>query len=76
MIDVEALRRARREDCGPSSLIRARFEMYRPFYQAAAFYPPNFFLETPMADLEATEPAIAASRRNLARARVIVEEAT
>jgi hypothetical protein len=73
-IDVEALRRARREDCGPSSLIRARFEMYRPFYQAAAFYPPNSFLEAPMADLAATAPAVAASRRNLARARVIVEE--
>jgi predicted amidohydrolase len=74
VIDVEALRRTRREDCGPSSLLRARFEMYRPFYQAAAFYPPNSFLKTPMADLAATAPAIAASRRNLARLRVIVEE--
>jgi predicted amidohydrolase len=76
LIDVAALRRARREDCGPSSLLRARFEMYRPFYQAASFYPPNWFVKTPMADLAATEPALAASRRNLASARVIEEEKT
>lgn len=41
MIDVEALRRARRDTGMGNMLLRSRFEMYREYYQKAAFYPAN-----------------------------------
>ena len=48
---VEALREARKQDTGTANpLLRARWEMYRPFFGAASFYPPNGFLDAPMAD--------------------------
>ena len=51
LIDVEELRAARKKDTGTANpLLRARWEMYRPFFAAASFYPPNQFLETPMVD--------------------------
>jgi predicted amidohydrolase len=74
LIDVEALRVARREDTGTSNpLLRARWEMYRPFFGTASFYPPNSFLDAPMADAEAAKPAIAASLQNMAKAGVIAD---
>jgi len=72
LIDVEALRRNRTEDTGPSSLLRARWEMYRPFFAKASFYPPNSFLDRPMIDMADTESALAASRRNFAKAGITV----
>ncbi|MGA2945469.1 MAG: amidohydrolase, partial [Xanthobacteraceae bacterium] len=75
MIDLEGLRTARKKDTGTSNpLLRARWEMYRPFFANASFYPPNQFLETPMADGEAAKPALAASLKNMARAGVIVDQ--
>jgi predicted amidohydrolase len=75
LIDVEALREARRQDTGTANpLIRARWEMYRPFFATASFYPPNSFLDKPMADAAAARPALAASLRNMAKAGVIVDE--
>jgi predicted amidohydrolase len=74
MIDVEALRDARKKDTGTSNpLLRARWEMYRPFFNAASFYPPNSFLDTPMTDLAAGKPAVAASIRNMTKAGVLVD---
>ena len=74
MIDVAALRAARRRDTGTMNpLLRARWEMYRPFYASASFYPPNSFLDTPMVDAASTRPALAASLVNMARAGVLVE---
>jgi predicted amidohydrolase len=74
LIDVEALRAARKHDTGTANpLLCARWEMYRPFFGAASFYPPNSFLDTPMCDAEAAKPAIAVSLRNMANAGVIVE---
>ena len=64
LIDVEALRRNRMEDEGPSSLLRARWECYAPYFARASFYPPNSFLATPMADVSETAGALAAARRN------------
>jgi predicted amidohydrolase len=76
LIDVEALRIARRQDTGTSNpLLRARWEMYRPFFNAASFYPPNSFLNGPMADQNAAQPIIAQSLRNMAKAGVIVDTA-
>ena len=74
LIDVESLRAARRKDTGTANpLLRARWEMYRPFFAAASFYPPNSFLDAPMADALSARPAIAASLQNMAKAGVIVE---
>ena len=74
LIDVEALRAARCKDTGTSNpLLRARWEMYRPFFGAASFYPPNSFLDTPMRDANEAKPVLAASLQNMARAGIIVE---
>jgi predicted amidohydrolase len=41
MIDVEALRKARRDKGMGNMLMRSRFEMYRDYYAKADFYPAN-----------------------------------
>jgi predicted amidohydrolase len=75
LIDIEALRRARKQDTGTANpLLRARWEMYRPFFATASFYPPNSFLHAPMTDAASAKPALAASLRNMAKAGVIVDE--
>lgn len=48
MIDVDALRAARRDTGMANNLLRARWEMYRPFYAKASAYPANAFLTSPM----------------------------
>jgi predicted amidohydrolase len=74
LIDVEALRAARKQDTGTANpLLRARWEMYRPFFGTASFYPPNSFLDAPMSDAESAKPAIAASLQNMTKAGVIVD---
>jgi predicted amidohydrolase len=74
LIDIEELRAARKKDTGTANpLLRARWEMYRPFFAAASFYPPNSFLDVPMADAASAKPAIAASLQKLAKAGIIVE---
>jgi hypothetical protein len=75
MIDVGALRAARKQDTGTANpLLRARWEMYRPFFNAASFYPPNSFLDKPMSDVAATKSVIARSLHNLKQAGVIVDD--
>jgi predicted amidohydrolase len=74
-IDLEELRAARKKDTGTANpLLRARWEMYRPFFANASFYPPNQFLETPMVDGDCAKPVLAASLKNMAKAGVIVEQ--
>lgn len=63
LIDVEALRRDRVEDEGPSGLLRARWECYRPYFARASFYPPNSFLDHPMKDVGETAMALNVARR-------------
>jgi hypothetical protein len=46
--------------------------MYRPFFAAASFYPPNSFLDRPMPDAAAAAPALADSLRNMEKAGIIV----
>jgi hypothetical protein len=41
MIDIEALRAARRDTGMGNMLLRSRWEMYRDYFGAAAFYPAN-----------------------------------
>jgi predicted amidohydrolase len=74
MIDLTELRAARKKDTGTANpLLRARWEMYRPFFANASFYPPNQFLETPMVDNDSAKPVLAASLQNMAKAGVIVD---
>jgi predicted amidohydrolase len=72
MIDVEALRRDRRTDTGLSNpLLRARYEMYLPYYSSARFYPPDHFLKAPMTDTAETKAAIAMARANMEQAGIL-----
>jgi len=72
MIDVEVLRRDRRTDTGLSNpLLRARYEMYVPYYATARFYPPNHFLKAPMTDTSETKTAIAMARTNMEKAGIL-----
>ncbi len=72
MIDIEALRRDRRTDTGLSNpLLRARYEMYVPYYAGARFYPPDHFRAAPMADTAQTRAAIAIARANMERANIL-----
>lgn len=72
MIDIEALRRDRRTDTGLSNpLLRARYEMYGPYYESAHFYPPDYFAAAPMTDTDDTRGAIDISRRNMERAHIL-----
>ena len=72
---MSRLREARKQDTGTANpLLRARWEMYRPFFAAASFYPPNSFLHTPMSDAASAAAALATSLRNMASAGVIVDE--
>lgn len=72
MIDVETLRCDRRTDTGLSNpLLRARYEMYVPYYDAARFYPPDMFRQAPMVDTAQTRAAIAAARANMERANIL-----
>lgn len=72
MIDIGALRRDRRTDTGLANpLLRARYEMYVPYYQGARFYPPDHFLDAPMVDTAETRAAIAAARANMEQASIL-----
>jgi len=72
MIDVEALRADRRADTGMHNpLLRARFEMYRPYYASAEFYPANHFLASPMTDTVQTRESVEIARANLEKLRVL-----
>ncbi|RDE09554.1 nitrilase-related carbon-nitrogen hydrolase [Pelagibacterium lacus] len=53
-IDVEALRQARRDTGMGNTLLRGRWEIYRPLLGNLAVYPPNSFAQRPMADISET----------------------
>jgi len=73
VIDLDRLRADRRADTGLSNPhLRARYEMYAPYYAEARFYPPDFFAAAPMRHAEETHAAIAVARANLERAGVLV----
>jgi len=74
MIDVEALRRDRMNDQGPSGLLRARWELYRPFFNSATFYPADSFASTPMQHHAECRPAIEQARKNLLAAGFIAPQ--
>lgn len=72
VIDIDKLRRDRRADTGLSNPhLRARYEMYVPFYEQARFYPADGFLERPMKHASETEALIARARGNLEAAGIL-----
>ena len=70
-IDIAALRAARRDLGMGNSILRSRFEMYRPFYGEAVFYPANQFLAQPMPEAGAARPVAEAALANLERAGIV-----
>jgi predicted amidohydrolase len=70
-IDIEALRAARRDLGMGNSILRSRFEMYRPFYSEAVFYPANQFLAEPMPEAAAARPVAEAALRKLERLGIV-----
>jgi len=74
MIDVEALRAARRDTGMGNNLLRARWEVYRPFYAEAAAYPANSFLAAPMQTSGETSVAIGAALDRLFETGIALRE--
>lgn len=71
MIDVEALRAARRDRGMGNSLLRARWHMYRAYFEKAEFYPANQLLDRPIETMADLDPVLDKALDNLARAGVI-----
>jgi len=71
VIDIAALRTARRDTGMGNLLLRSRFEMYRDYYAKAAFYPPNALLEKPFETYAELGPVIGTAVENLTRAGVL-----
>jgi len=72
LVDIEKLRRDRRIDIGlDNPHLRARYEMYLPFYAAARFYPPDYYLNAPMTHASQCQGAIAIARANMERAGIL-----
>lgn len=74
VLDVEALRAARRGLAMRNRLLRSRFEIYLPVYQDAVIYPANQFLDTPMPHWDATAPVAQVALENLVRRGIAVPE--
>jgi len=72
VLDVEALRTARRDLTMRNRLLRSRFEIYRPVYEQALFYPANGFADRPMADWRESNAVAEEALRNMIRAGVSV----
>jgi predicted amidohydrolase len=70
-IDVEALRAARRDPGMGNTILRSRFEMYRPFYGETVVYPANQFLAQPMSESGAAQPVAEAALANLERLGIV-----
>src|SRR5262249_33120986 len=73
LIDIEALRRARRQTGMANTLLRGRWDMYRPFFERMTAYPANAFLNAPMTDASHTNAFPETALRNLIWAGGVVE---
>jgi predicted amidohydrolase len=71
IIDIEALRVARRDTGMGNGLLRSRFHMYQSYYADAEFYPSNQLLETPFETMSELNPILDKAIGNLTRAGVI-----
>lgn len=71
IIDVEALRAARRDKGMGNMLLRSRFEMYRDYYAKADFYPANGLAAGAFETYPELTPLQDQAIANMARAGVI-----
>jgi predicted amidohydrolase len=70
VIDLAALRAARRDPGMANALLRTRWDMYRSLYENIAVYPANQFLETPMSNARELAPVLEVALANLAKAGI------
>ena len=70
VIDLAALRAARRDPGMANTLLRTRWDMYRTLYADIDVYPANQFLETPMSNAHELAPVLDAALANLAKAGI------
>jgi predicted amidohydrolase len=71
MIDIDALRAARREPGMGNPLLRARWEMYRNAYARAAGYPPDALADRSFETLADLKPVVERAAANLERAGIL-----
>jgi predicted amidohydrolase len=71
IIDIEALRAARRDRGMGNGLLRSRWHMYRDYFGGAEFYPANQLLDRPIETMADLDPVLDRALDNLARAGVI-----
>ncbi len=71
VIDMAALRAARADTSMSNLLLRTRWAMYRPFYQAIEVYPANQFAETPMSGPEVLGPVVEKALTNLKKLGIV-----
>jgi len=69
-IDMEALRSARNSTSMANGLLRTRWEMYRELYAQISIYPPDQFLENPMASTSELAPVVEKALANLKAAGI------
>jgi predicted amidohydrolase len=71
VIDMTALRDARRDPGMGNLLLRTRWDMYRSYYANIDIYPSNQFAAAPMQDLKSLEPIVKVALGNLERAGIV-----
>jgi predicted amidohydrolase len=71
LIDIAALRAARRDTNMGNMLLRSRFEMYRDYYAKAKFYPANGLAAGAFETYPELKPIVDRAIDNLSRAGVI-----
>lgn len=71
MIDMTALRKARRDPGMANLLLRTRWDLYRPYYSAIDIYPANQFADAPMEELEALKPIVDVALGKLEKAGIV-----
>jgi predicted amidohydrolase len=71
MIDIGALRAARRDTGMGNGLLRSRWEMYRQYFGAAEFYPANGLANMAFETMDELTPIHDRALENLKRAGII-----
>lgn len=71
-IDVEALREARRDTGMANALLRSRWHMYRPHFEAADFYPANGLVASPIETGAELSPVVQRALDNMTRSGIVV----
>lgn len=71
MLDMNALRTARRDPGMANLLLRTRWDLYRPYYDTIDVYPSNQFADAPMDDLDALKPIVSVALGKLEKAGIV-----